>query len=272
MALDFTSAESIIRSYLNEYGLEDMTPWALTVVQQNPNIDQATFAAMLYERPEFKARFPAFDVLRSQGKGISVAAYREYENTLRETLHSWGIPQEMYGSRQDIADLLINDVSASEANYRIQRAAEAAFTAPQETRDALRDLYGIDGGGLIAYWLDPDKAQPILERQYAAAKIAGAAQRQDIAVGVTEAERLAALGVTEAEANQGFVDVAARAGLQSGMGETVTQSEVIDARFGDAAAATKVNRVTAGRVGQFQGGGGAQESSSGVTGLGRSGV
>lgn len=270
MPLDFTSAQTIIQSYLAQYGLGGMADWAMTVVKENPNIDTATFEAMLYERPEFQARFPAFNTLREQGRGISIEAYRNYEDAVRQDLNRWGIPEEMYGTKEGIADLLLKDVSAAEVNYRIQRAAEAAFSAPEETRQALQTMYGVDPGGMIAYWLDPDLAQPILERQYAAAQIAGAGKRAEIAVDVSEAERLASLGITEAQANQGFVDVASYKGLQAGMGETVTQKDLVGARFGtDAAAARKVERVSRGRTGQFQAGGGAAESQQGVSGLAR---
>lgn len=269
MAIDFSSAPAIVQSYLEQYGLGSMASWALSVVAENPNLDEATFSAMLYERPEFKAVYPAFDALRQDGRGISVAAYREYTETVRNTLDQWGIPQEMYGSTDSIADMLIKRVSPSEVNYRIQKAAEGAFSAPEETRNALRDMYGVDSGGMIAYWLDPDLAQPILERQWAAAQVTGAASRSQVAIERQEAERLAALGITEAQAQAGFQDVASMRGLTGGGGETVSQDDLVGAAFGtDAKATEKVQRVVKTRTGQFQGGGGAADSQAGITGLG----
>lgn len=268
--VDFTSAQSILQSYLAGYGLGNLATWAWDLLQKNPGMDTATFETKLYETPEFQARFPAFNALRAAGKGISVDAYQEYERTVRQSLQTWGIPEEMYGTRDSIKDLLLKDVSPAEVNYRIQRAAEAAYSAPEETRQALQNLYGIDSGGMIAYWLDPDRAQPILERQYAAAQIAGAANRMSLSVDAAEAERLASLGITEAQANQGFAEVSSYKGLTTGMGETVTQADLVGATFGtDAESAQKVERVVKGRTGQFQQSGGAAESQQGVVGLQR---
>jgi hypothetical protein len=270
MAVDFTSAQTIIETYLAEYGLESLAGWAQKTLGENPQIDSATFEALLYATPEFQERFPAFNELRRTSRGISVKDYQNYETAMRSTFQLWGIPYEMYGTKESIADLLLNDVSAAEATWRIEQAAEAAFTAPAEARESLMSMYGVDSGGLIAYWLDPDRAQPILERQWAAAQIAGAAKRQEVGTSIEEAERLASLGITQAQADQGFSDVSMAKGLTSGAGETVTQAELTAARFGtDSAAAKKVERVRGGRVGQFQSGGGAAESQSGVTGLGR---
>lgn len=272
MPIDFSSAPSIVRSYLEQYGLSSMADWALATVAENPNLDKATFEAMLYERPEFIAQFPAFDALRKDGRGLTIQEYKDYSDTVKSTLDQWGIPKEMYGSTDAIADLLIKDVSASEVNYRITKAAEGVYSAPEETRNALRDLYGVDSGGMIAYWLDPDIAQPILERQWSASQVAGAASRSDIAIQRAEAERLASLGISQAQAESGFQSVASLTGLTGGGGETVTQSDLVGATFGtDQAATQKVQRVSKSRTAAFQGGGGAADSQGGVTGLGSTG-
>jgi hypothetical protein len=270
MSVDFTSAESIIQTYLAGYGLESLAGWAMDTITKNPQIDRATFETLLYDTAEFKARYPAFNELRQTGRGITVQDYQNYEKTMRETLQLWGIPQEMYGTPESIADLLRNDVSAAEASWRIEQAAQAAYSAPVEARNALTEMYGVGPGGMVAYWLDPDKAQPILERQWAASQIAGAAKRQEVGVDVAEAERLASLGITQAQADQGFSDVAQMRGLTTEAGETVSQADLTAARFGTSQeAANKVERVRRGRVGQFQGGGGAAETQQGVSGLGK---
>lgn len=269
MAIDYSSAEAIIKSYLAQYGLESLAGWAQTTLSANPNLSGSDLQLLIADTPEFKARFPALETLRKTGRAISVDAYMEYEEAARQTFQRYGIPQEMYGTREAIADLLVNDVSAAEMNQRIQMAASAAYSAPQEVRDALRDNYGIQGGDLVAYWLDPDKAQPILEARYASAEILGAGRRQALAVSTAEAERLQALGITGSQAEQGFGQVVQMRGLEAGTGETATTEELVRAQFGDAQAQQKVERVSRGRVAEFQQGGGAVETSGGVSGLGR---
>lgn len=270
MPIDFTSADSIIQSYLDGYGLGSLSAWALQMVTDNPNLDEATFKAMLYETPEFKAAYPAFDRLRQEGRGISVEDYRQYTMTVREQLDRWGIPQEMYGTTEKIGDLLINNVTAPEIGERIQRAAEGVFSAPSETLDALRNLYGVDSGGLIAYWLDPEAAQPILERQWAASKIAGAAARQSAQMQKEQAERLLALGITEQQTEQAYGAANDLRGLTGGDGETVTRDDIANAALGvDNDAAQRVRRVQSGRTARFSEGGGAAEGQGGISGLGR---
>ena len=271
MPIDYTNANTIIQSYLKTYGLETLSPWATKTLAENPSLDASSLQVLISDTPEFNARFPAMKTLRQTGRAISVDAYMAYEDQTRQLLHTYGIPKEMYGTSEAISNLLLNDVSASEMNQRIQMAAQAAYSAPEETRNALRDQYGISGGNLVAYWLYPEKAQPLLEKQYAAATITGAAARQAIGIGVTEAERLASLGITGAAAEQGFGQVAQMAGLEAGSGETVNQQTLINAQFGDAAAQASVRRVQGGRVAQFQQSGGAQDGQSGVSGLGSTG-
>ena len=268
--IDYTNANTIVQSYLKSYGLESLSAWATKTLSENPSLDSASLQVLISDTPEFNARFPALKTLRQTGRAISVDAYMAYEDQTRQLLHTYGIPKEMYGTSESISNLLLNDVSTAEMNQRIQMAAQAAYSAPEETRTALRDQYGISGGNLVAYWLDPEKAQPLLEKQYAAATITGAAARQAIGIGITESERLAALGITGAAAEQGFAQVAQMSGLEAGSGETVNQQTLINAQFGDAAAQASVRRVQGGRVAQFQGGGQAAESQQGVVGLGSS--
>ncbi len=176
----------------------------------------------------------------------------------------------MYDTPQAVANLLTNDVSVAEVNDRIRIASVAAMQAPAEVRSALADQYGITGGGLVGYFLDPDKAMPILEKQWAAAQVTGAARQQQIAIDKATSERLAAQGITYDQAQSGFGQVSAQGGLQAGAGETTTQSDLVDAAFGVAEAQKKVARVQKSRTARFQEGGGAAGGASGATGLGSS--
>jgi hypothetical protein len=135
-------------------------------------------------------------------------------------------------------------------------------------REALGSLYGIDHSKLIAYWLDPDKAMPLIQRQYDAAQIAGAATQQDLGVDVSTAEDLAARGITFDQARTGFGQAGAARGLDYAAGEGTTQAERIAAAFGDADAQAKVARVQRSRAAAFAGGGGMVEGQKGVSGLG----
>jgi hypothetical protein len=267
-SLEDVSAQTFLNDFFASRGLATLGTWAWDLYKQGVSVDEIKLR--MYDTPEFKTRYPAYETLAKAGRAISVDAYQAYEKTTRDMLHQYGIPAGMYDTPESISKLLINDVAPTEMNTRLQIAAAAAYSAPQEVRDALQNQYGVQGGGLIGYFLDPDKATPILQRQWEASQVTGAAYRQKLALDVAEAERLAAQGVGYDEAVQGFGQVAAQSALGTGSGETVDQNTQVAAVFGDAAALSSVQRVQRSRAAQFGGGGGAQDSQQGVTGLGSS--
>ena len=209
--------------------------------------------------------------LNAKGQGFSEADYINYERNAAQTEQQYGFPKGFLTDSHRIAGMLEAGVSASEVNTRAQINAAASLTAPQETKDALKNLYGLDQSALAAYYFDPENSLPYLQKQYSAASIAGAAAKQAIGIGTTEAERLAAQGVSDAQAASGFAQVSANTALTAGIGETASQQTLIDAAFGNAQAAQQVQRIGQGRVNQFQSGGGAQAGQAGVAGLSTSG-
>lgn len=262
------SAKAIIVGFLDRYGLGALGDWAWSEYLAGVSVDQIMLD--MRDHPLYKQRFPAMEALAQQGRAISEAEYMAYETSTRQILQSYGVPQGMYDTPGDITRLLLNDVSVSEVNDRIQTAAAAAYTAPAETRQAIQDRFGVAGGDLIAFWLDPDKALPIIQQQYQSAQITGASRQQKVSIDYDEADRLAANGITYQQALAGFRQVASTEGLAYGQGETAGTAERVAGVFGDAAAQQKVTRVVKGRQAGFRGGGQAAEDREGVTGLGSS--
>jgi hypothetical protein len=265
-----TSAETLIRDFLKKYGLESLATWAWSETKKGTSFDEIKI--LMYDRPEFKQRFPALQELSKSKKAISVDEYVAYEKTIAQLSKQYDIPSEMYGTPAAIAKMLVNDVSAAEASQRFQYAASAAYSAPKEVRDALMNDYGMTSGELIAYWLDPDKALPQIERRYQSSQILGAARQQAVQVDKAESERLAALGVTSDAAREGFGQVADTAGLGSDLsgGETVSQQERVDAVFGGQKSRDTMSRVSASRKARFEGSSGVSADQSGVSSLGSS--
>jgi hypothetical protein len=152
----------------------------------------------------------------------------------------------------------------------VELNAAASMDAPPELRQTLTDYYGLDPqGALTAYYLDPDHSLAYLERQMATAKIGAAARRQSLGVGLDLADSLRQRGITDAQAEQGFAQVSALSRLQAGDESTVGQGDLIEGAFGNAQAARRVEQAQQGRRARFGGGGGAVESQTGVSGLGR---
>jgi hypothetical protein len=263
-----TGGKALLTNFLKQFGLESLADWAWSTAVQG-NLDTSQLTLLLRDRPEYKARFPAMAELAKQGRAITEQDYIGYETQVDKLAHSYGIPKGMYDSPSQIAKMLINNVDTPEINQRMKTAAAAAYSAPQEVRDALRDNYGISGGSLIAYWLDPDLAGPILERQFAAAQITGAARQQGMNSTVSESERLATMGISADEARTGFGQAASLEGLDVSLGgDATTRSTRVEGVFGDAKSADEIRRVQASRNARFNEGGGAATGQTGVSGLG----
>ena len=168
-----------------------------------------------------------------------------------------------------MTDLLTNEVSASELNDRVLLASSAAIQAPDEVKNTFMDYYGISAGGLTAYFLDPNKATPLLEKQYAATLVGTEAARQGVGIDVFGAENLANLGVSQEQAREGFGRVAGAMSLTQGRGDVVTQQQLISGTFGqDEQSLQAIERAARGRTGRFLQGGQFAASNQGVTGLG----
>lgn len=262
------SAEDILRSTLEQYGLGELAGWLWGEV--SAGTPQEEVYLKMVEQPAYQARFPAMAELRKEGRAISEAEYIGYERGLRQIEQQYGLTRGIVSDSTTVAKSLLADVSVREMEERARIAQSAAYQAPVEVRDALSSMYGVDMGGMTSYFLDADRALPLIEQQYAAAQIAGAASLRLVGVEREQAERLAAQGVNYEEALQGFSAVAQTERLGSGSGETVGQSVRTAAQFGDAAARQAVTRVQQSRRAVFGGGGSAAETQQGVVGLGSS--
>lgn len=267
LSAEDVSAKAAINKVLTDLGLPlSLGDWAWT--QHLNGMPDAQIWLDLRQRPEYKARYPAMEELARQGRAITEAEYSAYEKTVADLSRQYGVPLDMYATSEGVAKMLTNGVSVKEANDRFQIASSAAFTAPSEVRDALGSLYNVSHPDLIAYWLDPDKAMPLLQRQYDAAQIAGAATQQELGIDVSVAEDLASRGITFDQARTGFGQASSVGSLDFVAGEGTTQAERIAAAFGDAEAQAKVTRVQRSRAAAFQGGGGPQSAATGISGLG----
>lgn len=271
-----TSAKKIIDDFLATYGLQGLGDWAWKQYKHygggEPAMQQ--IRVEMYERPEFKARFPAYEQLAKQGKAMSVDAMMAYEQQARAVMHDAGLPPSFYDSPDDFAKFMVNDVSPQELQSRVQLAERAALSAPQATRDELA-RFGIDAGQLTAYWLDPNRARPILEQTYTAAEIGGRARM----TGFGQVEKdtllnLAQQGVSAEQAQEGFGQLAEQKGLfeQQEQGEAeIDKVTQIGAVFSnDAAAKQRIKRRQEARQAGFSGSSGFGVGQKGVTGLGRS--
>lgn len=260
-----SSAGAFIRDFLNYWGMSGLADWYWQGIKDGKS--EPELYLELRQKPEYKTRFPAMATLDAQGAGMDEAHYIGYEQTVRDSLHYYGVPTGIYDTPDAIAKLMIAGVAPPEVNERLRIAASAVYQAPVEVRQSLQDNYAIGAGDLIAYFLDPDVMTPKLQAQYASAQVQGASRIQGVGTSIATAERLAAQGITLGDALKGFGTVRQTQAYLAGYGETVNRAQLEGSAFGEAAAADAVSRVKRSRLSGFQGGGAPLESAQGVTGL-----
>ena len=253
-----------VQALFAQYGLSSLNAVIEDYARQDYSPD--AIGILIRETPEYKARFPAMASLIAKKRAITEGDYIEYERKAAGLERQYGLPTGMLmGS---VTNLLENEVSMTELNDRVVLASAAAVQAPEELKTTFRDFYGIDTGGLAAYFLDPKVAAPLLEKQFASTLIGTEARRQGVGLDVYGAENLQELGITQEQARTGFQQVARAQPLTEGRGDIVSQGELIQGTFGASEQARQaVERAAGARVGRFQGGGGFVSTQEGVSGL-----
>ena len=259
------NAIATMKSLLTDYVLTALYDRVVGFIKDG--YDPDAISVLIRTTPEYKQRFPAMEALGKKGRAISEAEYIDYERTSAGLERRYGFPEGMLmGS---VTDLLTNEVSLSELNDRVLLASSAALQAPDDVKNTFMDYYGIGPGGLAAYFLDPARATPLLEKQYATGVIGAEARRQGVDMDVYGSENLASLGISQDQAREGFGRVAGARTLTQGRGDVVSQQQLVSGTFEQNEESLKaIERAQKGRTGRFQEGGGFASSAQGVTGLG----
>lgn len=267
------SAFAYIRGLLTEYGLESLTEWAWEQIVAGVSADQ--LALDLRQRPEFQAAFPEIQSRKANGlTAMSPAEILAYRQAAGQILRQAGLPPGFYDSQSDYAALLSNDVSIAELAQRVSsEGLGRVVDAPQAVRDAFSNFFGVQGdAALAAFFLDPARATPVLQRMATQADIAGRARLAGgLNVNAARAEELARMGVTGLQAQQAAANVAERSG---DFVETISETQDLTGEreglnaalgIGDASALARRRQS---RSDAFSGAGGAVTGQAGVLGLG----
>lgn len=262
------SAFGIIRTVLERYGLGTLAKWAWDRFKGGDSVEEIMLA--LRDTPEYKDRFRAMEQLRKEGRALSEQEYLDYEQGLRGLVHQFGLNPGLYTTRDYVAELLINNVTLVEAQSRMQIAAAASVTAPAEYKEAFGRLYG-NRGDWTSIWLETDRTLPELEKQFAAASIAGEVTIANLGdVSRRTAEQLASAGITREQARQGLSRASRELGArlpgeaESGLGT----DRLVSGALGVGTAAQDFERRVRQRIAAFAGGGSAATTQQGAVGAG----
>ena len=238
----------------------------IQMIAQDPNSKDPLAVA-------FKQRFPANAARMQAGLPVlSPAEYLATERSYAQVLQSYGLPSGFAQNKDVFTKLLTSDVSPTELNSRVSTAKQVIDNSDPLVTQQLQQYYGLSQGDMIAHVLDPSIATPIIQKQITASQIGAESARAGVNVNQTYAEQLGGLGISQAQANTGFQNIAQS---QQGMQELAARYDAYGpagqvgqqlqaATFGTtgaAAATAELNRLKMQEVSQFSGSSGAGKGS-----------
>lgn len=268
-------AYAYLKELLDQYGLGSLAGFVQSELIAGRS--QAEIALDLRKTPEFAAAFPEIAAREKAGlPPISPGEIISYRNAAGQMMRAAGLPEGFYDSPNDFAQMIGGNVSLAELSDRITRAKEATYNIDPNSAKRLSQMFGLapGSGGLTAYFLDPKKALPLLERQAQAAKIGGAADNVGYA-GLNNATALdlAQSGVSADEAREGFNKLQHERELFTGLpgerADTIGMGTQLASQFlGNVSSQERIERRRQARQAAFDDGGSFAGSQQGMTGLG----
>lgn len=267
-----SSAKALINGTLGTYGLGSLADWAWAKWQNGESVDQIMLE--LRATPEYAARFPAMDQLSKSGHAITESQYINYESSVSQIFKAAGLPATFYDQPADFASFLTNNIALPELQQRVQDYQQVAFSAPQEVRDQLQNLYGVSPGDLTAFFIDPDKALPIITQKFNAAAAAGYSNLSGFGqLTQAQAEMVGNKGLSDTQLSQQFGQLSQLNPLfnplqgttETGIGTDVALGAAFNQNAQDQAA---IAQRKAQRLADYQGGGQVGTTTAGAVGAG----
>lgn len=206
---------------LSQYGFKGFGEIATEVRKMIVNgvTDYNVIELGLRQTDAWKVRFAGNEIRVREGlNALSVADYLATEDSYMQIMHQSGLPAGFYDEPSDFADFIGKGVSPDELNSRVGIATDLMNRDDPAINDQLRRL-GMSQGDILARWIDPDKALPILQRKYQTILIGAAAERAGVTAKLNYADHLASLGITEQQAAQGYGTVAEISGSLEKLGD-----------------------------------------------------
>ena len=273
------NAITFLTSTFNDLGLgADIANAVTNLVQQGYTADTIQMIAQDPKSKDplsvaFQARFPANAARMAAGLPVlSPADYINTERSYAQVLQSYGLPADFASNKDVFTKLLTSDVSPTELNSRANTAKQVIENTDPLVTQQLQQYYGLSQGQMIAHVLDPAVATPIIQKQVTASQLGAEAARAGANINQAYAEQLGGIGVTQAQANTGFQNIAQS---QQGMQELASRYDAYGpagqigqqlqaATFGTTGAAdatAELNRLKQQEISQFSGSSGAGKGS-----------
>jgi hypothetical protein len=215
---DTRDAFALLEEAFKLYGLESLVPVIRGYMENDLGVEQAKLK--LRSEQAYKDRFKGNELRVAKGRNVlSESEYLELENDYSETLRSYGLA-DYFGTvtdassrlarQQKMADVIGNDISATEFKDRIKTVVTRVNMADPTTKTALKSLYNITDDDLVKYFLNPAEGSERLKEKVTAAEISSASMIAGLGqTSLGTAEELARLGIDRAKALTGYENIAA---------------------------------------------------------------
>lgn len=254
--------------------------WVTHLVQEGLTPNE--IEVRMEDHPEYRARFkPMFDRRDRNQPHTSPAEILNFERTAMEMMDAANMPATMYDHYTDFQDMISAGWSPEQLGQRINEGYLRVQTSPRPVREKFTEFFGPDGdAAMAAIFINPDIALPALQKQVAAAEVAGAGLTFGFPIKRRKATEIAEAGFDYGSSMERFAGLEEMSPLMSEtMGEAqgrgaqdITFDEGAAAVFGlegAGAASRSLREREEGRQAEFAGGGGAMGSpTSGARGLG----
>jgi hypothetical protein len=138
---------------------------------------------------------------------LSPADYIATENSYKAVMARAGLD----AAHQDpvkLAALIGSDVSPSEVNDRVNAAMAAVTAEDPFVKQQLNQQFNLTTGDLVGHLLDSTTQASVIANKVTAAQVGAEASRAGVDVNAANAYALAAQGVTQSQAQQGFQSIA----------------------------------------------------------------
>lgn len=195
-----------LNSLFKQYGLGSLAGKIYEYVKNGYGAD--TISILLQDTPEYKRRFAANEARIKAGMSVlSPAEYIAVENSYRQIMRQSGLPEGFYDTNDDFTTFISGDMSPTELQNRVDLATQATALANPAYKAALKQM-GLSDGELAAYFLDPDRAIPFLQKTAATAAVGAEALQRGLQFDESYAEQLATMGISREQAAQGYAKIA----------------------------------------------------------------
>jgi hypothetical protein len=207
------SAYDVLLDQFSKYGLSSLVTDVKDLLLNRTPASQISLA--LANTDAYKKRFSANqDRIAAGLRALTPAEYVSKEDAYQTIMRQYGLPASYYskdatGKQAGFDKLIAADIDDAELEDRVATAQKRVLNTNPEVLKALRQFYpDINNADILAYTLDPKNAIQDINRKVTAAEIGGAALQQGLQAQGGTAEALAGQGLTKAQAQAGYANVA----------------------------------------------------------------